>query len=240
MNLCYHAIQSIDLLLHAMTKPLNKDQDHNIARNNLMRAALRLFVAKGYEGASTREICDAAAVNLSAIRYYFNDKAGLYRAVFTEPLEIMQAFNNKHSYRHLPLDQALDGFFRDFLAPFTMSEDINLVMKLHFREMVEPTGAWQETIEAEIKPLHQALVDVLLEHLRLPKIDLDIQRLAFSIIGMGVHLFVGQDVVTAISPELLNSEQAIALMAKRLSAYAQAMIRYEAERRAQEKTYANF
>ncbi|WP_306306050.1 TetR/AcrR family transcriptional regulator [Methylomonas koyamae] len=30
---------------------------------------------KSYEGASTREICEAAGVNISAIRYYFGDKA---------------------------------------------------------------------------------------------------------------------------------------------------------------------
>ncbi|MGZ5028925.1 MAG: hypothetical protein ACXV9T_17220 [Methylobacter sp.] len=56
----------------------------------------------------------------------------------------MPACANREKYLSLPLAEALDLFFSDFLTPFKMDENINLVMKLHFREMLEPTtGAWQ-------------------------------------------------------------------------------------------------
>ncbi len=44
-----------------------------------MRSAIRLFSARGYEGASVREIAAAAGVNIGLIRYYFGHKADLYR-----------------------------------------------------------------------------------------------------------------------------------------------------------------
>jgi AcrR family transcriptional regulator len=218
-----------------MAKNLTPETNNSDARNRLVLAALRLFAEKGFEAATTREICEAAGANISAIRYYFGDKAGLYRAVFSEPCEKIPARANREKYLSLPIAEALDLFFSDFLTPFKMDENINLVMTLHFREMLEPTGAWQEAIESEIKPQHEALTTLLQQHLGLPRIDMDLQRLAFAMIGMAVYLFVGQDVVAAIAPQMLSSPEAVDLLDKRLSAYALAMVESESQRRTQEK-----
>lgn len=50
-------------------------------RRRILSAALRVFAAEGYDGASTRALARAAGVNLPAIQYYFGSKEGLYRAV---------------------------------------------------------------------------------------------------------------------------------------------------------------
>jgi AcrR family transcriptional regulator len=206
----------------------------NEPRQCLLFAALRLFADKGFVATTTREICEAAGANISAIRYYFGDKAGLYRAVYTEPLQKMPARGNRQRYANLPIAQALDLFFSDFLTPFKLGDDIGLVMKLHFREMLEPTGAWQAEIEAEIKPQHEALISLLKQHLGVSEVDIDIQRLAFAIVGMAVHMFVGQEVVSAIAPQMLSTPEAVDLLAKRLSGYALAMVNSEAQRRTEE------
>ncbi|MEQ1619886.1 MAG: CerR family C-terminal domain-containing protein [Methylococcales bacterium] len=208
------------------------------ARNRLVLAALRLFAEKGFEAATTREICEAAGANISAIRYYFGDKAGLYRAAFTEPMGDTPCHSDLKAYAQLPLDEALAALFRDFLEPLKKGEEFSLVMKLHFREMIEPTGAWQEEIDAEIKPQHDALVSLLKQHLKLDTVDDDIQRLAFAIIGMAVHFYVGQDIVSVICPQLLNSPEAIDVLAERLAAYAMSMIEGEVKRRSQAVNHA--
>jgi AcrR family transcriptional regulator len=193
-------------------------------------AALKLFAERGFEGASTRDIADAAGANVSAIRYYFGDKAGLYRAAFTEPLG-----DNAHRCEEiasdLPLAGGLRQFFAEFLEPLKQGEAVRLVMKLHFREMIEPTGAWAEAIESELKPQHQALVGLLTRRFGMAAPDDDVQRLAFAVVGMGVHFYVGQSIVDAIAPDLLASDAAIDLLAERLAGYATAMIEAEAVRR---------
>jgi AcrR family transcriptional regulator len=201
------------------------------ARTRLVMAALQVFAEKGFEGASTREICEMAGVNISAIRYYFGDKAGLYRAAFTEPMGDAPCHSKIETFTNLPLQEALRLFFREFLEPLKRGEELRLVMKLHFREMIEPTGAWQHEIDAEIKPQHEAMVSLLKQHLDLKRIDVDVHRLAFAIIGMAVHYYVGHEVVSAISPQLLNSPKAIDTLADRLAGYAVAMIEGEAKRR---------
>jgi AcrR family transcriptional regulator len=60
-------------------------------RGRILDAALELFAASGFEGASTRAIAERAGVNLPAIQYYFGSKEGLYRAVVEQFRREMQA-----------------------------------------------------------------------------------------------------------------------------------------------------
>lgn len=214
-----------------MTQTKSIGTEANNARSRLVTAALRVFAEKGYEGASTREICELAEVNISSIRYYFGDKAGLYRAAFTEPMCDAPCRINAESFAMLTLPEALKLFFVEFLDPLKRGEEFRLVMKLHFREMIEPTGAWREEIDAEIKPQHEAMVSLLKQHLRLKRADVDVHRLTFAIIGMAVHYYVGHEVVSAICPQLLNTPKAIDTLADRLAEYSVAMIEGETKRR---------
>jgi len=215
-----------------LLKDTDDVMDGQDARSRLVMAALRLFAEKGYEGATTREICELAGANISAIRYYFGDKAGLYRAAFTEPMGDTPCGANLGTSAELAMPEALKLLFRDFLEPLKRGEETRLVMKLHFREMIEPTGAWQEAIDAEIKPQHDALVAMLTRYLGLPGVDVDVHRLAFSIIGMAVHFYVGLDVVSNVAPEMLGSAQDVDVLGERLADYAWSMIEGEARRRA--------
>ena len=49
-------------------------------RQRLLESAIRIFAARGFDGARTRDIAGAARANLISIAYYFGDKQGLYRA----------------------------------------------------------------------------------------------------------------------------------------------------------------
>lgn len=215
-----------------MVKHCAHDPETGDARSRLVAAALKLFAEKGYKAASTRDICEAAEANISAIRYYFGDKAGLYRAAFTEPMGESACTLSVDAFDGMSLREALNKLFKDFLAPMKKGEELKLVMKLHFREMLEPTGAWQDEIDAEIKPQHVALVSLFKQYFGLPAVDEDLHRLAFAVIGMAVHYYVGQDVVSSIAPEIMQTGEAIDLLADRLTGYAVSIVEGEAARRA--------
>ncbi|MDO9183824.1 MAG: TetR family transcriptional regulator [Bacteriovorax sp.] len=51
-------------------------------RDLILAEARKCFSEKGFEGASIRDICDGAKVNVSAIKYHFGGKEGLYRECF--------------------------------------------------------------------------------------------------------------------------------------------------------------
>ncbi len=209
--------------------------DGEQSRKRLLNCAVKLFAEQGYAKTSTREIAQAALVNISAIAYYFGDKAGLYRAVFSEtfssPRQDIALLNDAK----LSLEEAFNGLFNGFIEPFKQGELVKLRTKLHMREMLEPAGLWQKEIDNSIKPHLLALNELLCRHLKLVETDDDVRRLSISIVAMGVYMFVGQDVMDKISPQLINSHEALDTMKSRLTMFALSMVRAEEARRVQAK-----
>jgi TetR/AcrR family transcriptional regulator, regulator of cefoperazone and chloramphenicol sensitivity len=208
------------------------------ARQRLIAAGLRLFAEHGFEKTSVRALAQEAGVNIGAVSYYFGDKQGLYRALFVEPPiggvpEQSLAFANPA----LPVRDALRRFFGEFLEPLKHGgEAVSQVMKLHFREMAEPTGAWECALETDIRPQHEALLRLLVRELGLRRSDADVQRLAIAIAALGVHCFAFNDGVKTLAPALLATPRAIDTMTERLAGYALSMIDGERARRAAVRT----
>ena len=205
--------------------------DGEASRVRLLRAGLALFAQQGYAGTSTRDIAEAAQTNIAAISYYFGDKAGLYRAVFFESQGSPQDDIARYAGAHLTLKQALLGLYASFLEPLKQGDMARQCMRLHAREMIEPTGMWEEEISTGIKPMHDALVAVLCRHFGVKRADDDLQRLAVCIAGLGVHMHVGRDVTDALAPRLNGAPKSLDLWSDRLVMYAQAMIDAEGKRR---------
>lgn len=201
------------------------------ARNRLLRAALPLFAAKGFAKTSTREIAASAEVNIAAISYYFGDKAGLYRAVYNDPLDCGAQGYEQFVDPRLSLRAALHLYLQGFTDPLKEGELAQQLMQLHFREMLEPTGLWQEHIQTQIAPMHQGLLDVLARTLELSEADDDLHRLAFCITALGIQMFVGADITRALRPALADSAAAIDTTHHRLTDFALAMVEDERQRR---------
>ena len=201
------------------------------ARNRLLDAALALFAEKGYAKTSTREIALAAQINIASISYYFGDKAGLYKAVFTDPRSNPSVPAEQINDASQPLEWSLGNLMRSFVEPLKQGHLVQQCMKLHFREMLEPTGIWQQEVDCNIKPAHDALVAALCRHLGLAAPDDDMHRLALSIAGLGVMLQVCTDVTASVRPGLIASHAALDIYCERLVGYAMTLTTAEGLRR---------
>lgn len=211
-------------------KPSLLDADH--PRSRLLLAALRLFAQHGYAKTSVRDLAQAASVNVAAVSYYFGDKAALYRAVFVEPM----GGDADHAQQPcgapgLPLREALDCFYAGMLEPLKQGDMARLCIKLHFREMVEPTGLWADDSACGVRPLHDALVALLARHLGLAQPDTDLERLAICVAGLAVHLHVGLDVIHQVAPRVNEAPDAFDTWQHRLVEFALAMVESERQRR---------
>jgi AcrR family transcriptional regulator len=218
------------LAAHA-TDPLDRGA---LARSRLIGEATRIFAAKGYTGASTREICEAAGVNVAAIHYYFRDKEGLYRAVLLRPIERMIGGFGGFDDPALPFDQAL----RMFLAPFLSSsgaprpdEDDTHALRLHLREMLDPTPAFREIVEKFIAPVHHALCGVLARHCGLAQPDTDLRQLAFALVAMANDYCISREFMNLLAPGVLQRPDATERNLDRLVAYGHALLDHEIARR---------
>ena len=65
-----------------MPKPSKKPP--NQTRDRIVSAAIRLFAKHGYDGTSTKTICQAARANIAALHYYFETKEKLYLSILRE------------------------------------------------------------------------------------------------------------------------------------------------------------
>ncbi len=213
------------------TKPMRSDGVE--ARNRLLDASMRLFAEHGFSKTSTRDIAEAAQVNISAISYYFGDKAGLYRAVFIDPRTNPDVDTAMFDAPGIALRDALKHLLTSMVEPLKMGDLMQCCAKLHFREMLEPTGVWREEIDHVIKPTHMGLVRLLCRHLGVVESDADddVHRLAFSIVGLAIALMISTDPIQALRPSLMANAQAIDTYSERMADYAMAMFQAEQLRR---------
>lgn len=92
-------------------RPLRSDGDQR--RSRILSAAKALFAARGFEGATTRQIASASRSNIAAIRYYFGDKAGLVIAVIEQTIrDVAEGGQHPTVRADLPPRQALREWVR--------------------------------------------------------------------------------------------------------------------------------
>ena len=204
--------------------------DGEDTRARLLRAALQLFSEKGFAQTSVRAIAQAAGTNVAAIAYHFGDKAQLYTATFYEPFgscsDLILVFANPA----LDLPGALHHYFAGFLEPLKHDDLVTQSLRLHVRELLDPTHVWPELIERECRAPHMALIQVLCRHMGVPVVDDDMHRLAFSLAGLVMQLWTQRDPLMAIAPQLAGAE-AVDPWVERLTGYALSMVQGEIARR---------
>ena len=190
------------------------------ARARLLHAALRLFAENGFAKASIRDIAQAAGVNPASISYYFGDKNGLYRAAFTEPMGSPIAVDAWPD----TLPAFIELLIQSFMQPLHEGDLVELCMRLHFREMLDPTGLWQQELDSEIKPLHSTLIRLLCQAVGAPAPDDDIHRLALAISALPLQYYAHRDLIQQMAPQLLNDPECLQATTRRLSYFAHPMI----------------
>ncbi len=77
------------------------------ARQRILDAALAAFGAGGFKGATTRQIAEAAGVNLPALTYYFGGTEGLYLACAED---IVERYRGRMT---VPITEALEALQAD-------------------------------------------------------------------------------------------------------------------------------
>lgn len=89
-------------------------RDPEASRERLLRAGVRLFAARGAEGASIAMIAAAARLNRRMIYHYFGSKEGLYRAVIRRAYEQVSSLEVELAHVLLPAEELLEKMVRAY------------------------------------------------------------------------------------------------------------------------------
>jgi len=145
-------------------------------------------------------------------------------------VEVIAASAGKNDVS-LTLEQALGRYYRSFFAPLAGGPKLERLLRLHAREQGEPSGVLGDLECQSIRPHQEALVAILCRGLGLRATDLEVHRLAFCLVGMGLVWMEAKDIVEAFSPGLMQGRDPIGVMAERLTRFATAIVEDERARR---------
>ena len=106
-----------------------RDPQVKNTRNNILKAATKVFARYGYEGGSVEKISSAAKSFDRMIYYYFGSKEGLYLAVLEESYRKMRQIEGELQLDDLEPEQALRTLVEFTFDHHRSNEDyIRLVM----------------------------------------------------------------------------------------------------------------
>jgi AcrR family transcriptional regulator len=148
-----------------------------LTEEKILKAATRVFRAKGCEGARMQEIADEAGINKAMLHYYFRSKELLFERVFRDTTyqffsQLNSVLRSDHSLNEkirllcrLYIDMSMENPF----MPLFMISELNRHPSAFIRSMFRNAGVkpdytlFRKQIDAEVKagriyPVHPMIV----------------------------------------------------------------------------------
>ena len=168
----------------------------------LIRAALKLFGTKGYEGASTREIAAAANANIGSIAYHFGGKEGLRAACAAFIVDTIQAVAGQAftagsatpsgtAAATAQLNATLERMVGFIVAQPEAGEIVQFVL----RELAHPTSALDTIYKGVFEPTHIRLCQIWADATGEDANSDRTKITVFTIIGQVVYFRIGREAV---------------------------------------------
>ena len=129
-----------------MSAAQNSTDLQETTRDRLLAAAREVFAELGFKGATVREICRRAEVNVAAVNYHFNGKEALFMAALElEPIENLIGTSSEADSPEMRLTR----FIREFMTRL-MDKGCTPHSQLILRELLEPSPALDSIAKALI------------------------------------------------------------------------------------------
>jgi TetR/AcrR family transcriptional regulator, regulator of cefoperazone and chloramphenicol sensitivity len=202
---------------------------HDDTQERLVDAAGRIFAEKGYDGATVRDICQLAGVNLAAVNYYFRDKERLYIETVKSACQ--------HQAEQFPLPEWPEGTpavskLRDFIKNLVRrmvdhpAHQAEWHRQLFLREMAQPTAACAEMVRDSIRPMAEVLSQILGEIAA----DLPERKrwlIGFSIVGQAFFHKIAWPIVSMLVGEEEHRTYDAALLTEHITQFSLAALGLE-------------
>lgn len=158
-------------------------------RDKLLEAAIVEFAAKGFDGATVRDICQRAGLNVNSVKYYFEDKQTLHTEAVTE------------AHRRMTKDKPLPSLPDDKLPEDRLRQYILNTMEMVFggetrkqphhllmaRELADPSDATTAFAKQFIRPRFEFVDKALTELLPDGFPEAERHMMVLSVVGQCMH-----------------------------------------------------
>lgn len=213
--------------MRSNAEPTPPPQDRAATREHLLTVAALAFAESGFRGATVRDICQRAGVNLAAVNYHFRDKQGLYTEVLRRNYQrALDRFPPGGGVpAGAPPEARLHGFIRSFLLRIFSEGPDSCHGRLLAREMTDPTPALDALVADEIRPLAGQLMAILRELLPPGQPEARIRLCMAGVVSQIVFYHHCRPVISRMFPDLDLAAENLDLLADHITRFSLAGIR---------------
>jgi TetR/AcrR family transcriptional regulator, regulator of cefoperazone and chloramphenicol sensitivity len=199
-------------------------------RSKLLDAAGQVFAESGFQGATVREICARAGVNIALVNYHFGDKLELYTEVLRYSLGPAGNGIVSKAGGTASAQDAFRELIHAMLLRICGADRPAWHFRLMMHELAQPTPAMASVIDETMKPVYDRFRELIGSMLDLP-IGHDRVRLStHSVIAQVVHYAHARHVVSRVWPELKLNPERIAQIANHIADFSLGGLRHIAPR----------
>lgn len=195
-------------------------------RNKLIDSAGQVFADSGFHGATVREICARAGVNIALINYYFGDKLELYAEVLRQSIGASQdGLFEKALQSAAPPEDALREMILAMVHRIYRADRPGWHFRIMVHELAQPTPAMAAVIDDTMRPVYKRVCGLIGAILELPPDHAKARLCAHSIIAQVVHYSHARQVISQLWPELVLTPERIAQIATHIADFSLAYLR---------------
>lgn len=185
-------------------------------RDRMLVAACEVFAELGFKGATVREICRRAEVNVAAVNYHFNGKEALFMAALAlEPVGNLIDTANESGSAEVRLTRLIQNLMTRLIGG-RCTPHSQLIM----REMLEPSPALDIIAKEIIVPLHDHLTGLVREIVGDAVAPEQVRRCVFSIVGQCSFYRNSREMNRRVYPELDYDEKEIEATSKHIAEFS--------------------
>ncbi|MCS7239498.1 MAG: CerR family C-terminal domain-containing protein [Thermoguttaceae bacterium] len=169
-------------------------------RQKIIQAAGPIFAKKGFDGATVREICRRAGVNVAAVNYYFGSKENLYRETVAaaHPAKFTQTPRYPSWPPGTPPEKKLQDFIATMLERVLQLDPHSWQDELLLREVLNPTPMCQSMIRHHFRAAMEHLRAICAELLPRDISEEDLLRTMLSIVAQCVYYRTARKVLMVV------------------------------------------
>ncbi|CAG8999100.1 MAG: hypothetical protein CENE_01064 [Candidatus Celerinatantimonas neptuna] len=135
--------------------------DGEQTRDRILKSAGKLFAENGYNGTTSKAICEASGVNLAAVNYHFGSREGLYKTILSQVHESLMKIDHLDNIldSNLSAEQKLEQFIDELVVAILDAESWNL--RVWAREIAAPSECLPQLMDSQIFPKFDRLCKMI-------------------------------------------------------------------------------
>lgn len=168
-------------------------EDGKETKERIIQAAGPLFAQHGYDGTTSKAICQQAGVNMAAVNYHFGSRDGLYIAILEEVQDYLlnvDVLKNLAQQEGTPR-QKLELFVDYFIDDAFFKNDWHV--RVWMRELLHPSPHIQKIITDKSLPKFYVAAEVVSKALGYHKADIVFYSAYISLLSPFIMSFLAQN-----------------------------------------------